>query len=49
MRSWWDDSQSDRESGGGHRYSAEDFGLDTDELARRFAYYRERFPIAQSG
>ena len=48
MQAWWDESQSDRESGGGHHYTAEDFGLNTDELAERFAYYGERFPIAQS-
>jgi hypothetical protein len=47
MRSWWDESQSDRESSGGHHYTAEDFGLDTDALAEQFAYYGERFPIAR--
>ena len=47
MQSWWDESQSDRESGGGHRYTPEEFGLDVDELQERFAYYAERFPIAR--
>jgi hypothetical protein len=47
MRSWWEGSQSDRESGGGHHYTAKDFGLDPAELAERFAYYGERFPIAR--
>jgi hypothetical protein len=44
MRAWWDESQGDRSAGGGHRYSASDFGLDPDEVEARFAYYRERFP-----
>jgi Sulfotransferase family len=47
MESWWAQNQSEREQSGGHRYTAEDFGLDPDELAERFAYYAERFPIAQ--
>jgi hypothetical protein len=47
MQSWWNESQSDRETGGGHHYTAEDFGLDTDALAEQFAYYGERFPIAR--
>jgi hypothetical protein len=47
MQAWWDESQGDRETGGGHRYAPEDFGLDADELAERFAYYAERFPIAR--
>jgi len=47
MQTWFDESQSDRESGGGHRYTPEEFGLDADELAERFAYYSERFPIAR--
>ena len=47
MQSWWDESQSDRESGGGHRYTPEEFGLDVDQLQERFAYYAERFPIAR--
>jgi hypothetical protein len=47
MQAWWDDSQGDRETGGGHKYAPEDFGLDADELTERFAYYGERFPIAR--
>ena len=47
MQAWWDASQSDRESGGGHHYTPEEFGLDADELQERFAYYGERFPIAR--
>ena len=47
MQAWWDSSQGDRESGGGHRYTAEEFGLDVDEVRERFAYYAERFPIAR--
>jgi len=47
MQSWWDESQSDRESSGGHHYTPEEFGLDADELRERFAYYGERFPIAR--
>jgi Sulfotransferase family len=49
MQLWWGESQSDRESGGGHRYTPEEFGLDADELQERFAYYGERFPIARPG
>ncbi len=47
MQAWWDGSQSDRETGGGHHYTPEEFGLDVDELRERFAYYAERFPIAR--
>jgi hypothetical protein len=47
MQAWWDESQGDRETGGGHRYTPEEFGLDVDELQARFAYYGERFPIAR--
>jgi hypothetical protein len=47
MQAWWDASQGDRGTGGGHRYTAEEFGLDPDELQERFAYYAERFPIAR--
>jgi len=46
MQEWLDGSQEDRSSGGGHRYTAEEFGLDDDELRQRFAYYTERFPFA---
>ena len=48
MQAWWDESQGDRESGGGHKYTPEEFGLDPDELTERFAYYGERFPIART-
>ena len=47
MQAWWDASQGDRGTGGGHRYSPEEFGLDAAELQQRFAYYAERFPIAR--
>jgi hypothetical protein len=47
MQRWWDASQRDRDAGVGHRYEPEDFGLDAGELAERFAYYGERFPMAQ--
>lgn len=46
MQEWWDGSQEDRSSGGGHQYTAAEFGLDDDELHERFAYYSERFPFA---
>jgi len=46
MQTWWDGSQADRGTGGGHHYTAEEFGLDDDELHERFAYYSERFPFA---
>jgi hypothetical protein len=44
MQTWWNSSQRDRTTGGGHRYTAADFGLDAAELDERFAYYRDRFP-----
>ena len=47
MASWWAHNQGEREQSGAHTYRAEDFGLDTGELAARFAYYAERFPIAR--
>lgn len=47
MRGWWEQNQSEREQAGPHRYSPADFGLDVDELAERFAYYAERFPIVR--
>ena len=46
MEAWLKSNDEAREQAGEHRYRAEDFGLDTDELAERFAYYAERFPIA---
>ncbi|HXY93237.1 MAG TPA: sulfotransferase [Acidimicrobiia bacterium] len=46
MQRWWKNNEEEREQSGPHRYRAEDFGLDTGELAERFAYYAERFPIA---
>jgi hypothetical protein len=47
MQTWWDGSQDDRSIGGGHHYTPEEFGLDADELHRRFAYYSERFPFVK--
>jgi hypothetical protein len=46
MEAWLKTNDEAREQAGEHKYRAEDFGLDTDELATRFAYYAERFPIA---
>jgi hypothetical protein len=46
MQTWWDGSQEDRNAGGGHHYTPEEFGLDADALHERFAYYSERFPFA---
>ncbi|HEY7106744.1 MAG TPA: sulfotransferase [Acidimicrobiia bacterium] len=46
MARWWKNNEEEREQAGPHRYRAEDFGLDTNELATRFAYYGERFPMA---
>jgi Sulfotransferase family len=48
MELWWKGNEEEREQAGPHRYRAEDFGLDTEQLAERFAYYGERFPIARS-
>jgi hypothetical protein len=47
MELWWKNNEEEREQAGPHRYRAEDFGLDTEQLAERFAYYGERFPIAK--
>jgi hypothetical protein len=46
MEAWLKTNDEEREQAGAHRYRAEDFGLDTDDLAQRFAYYGARFPIA---
>ena len=48
MARWWKHNEEEREQAGPHKYRAEDFGLDTDELAARFAYYGERFPMART-
>ena len=48
MARWWKHNEEEREQAGPHKYRAEDFGLDTDELAERFAYYGERFPMAKT-
>ncbi|MCU1594875.1 MAG: Sulfotransferase [Frankiales bacterium] len=44
----WIDSHPQREHGT-HRYSAEEFGLSTAGLRRRFSFYSERFGIATEG
>lgn len=41
----WMDAHPQREHGT-HTYSAEQFGLSTDRLRRRFSFYMERFGIA---
>jgi hypothetical protein len=41
MRSWWEESQRERQSG--HDYDPEDYGIDLDGLRRRFAFYNDRF------
>lgn len=46
MQAWLKTNEEEREQAGEHRYRAEDFGLDPAQLAERFAYYAERFPIA---
>ena len=35
--------------GGTHRYTLEEFGLDTDEVDRSFADYRDRFGVPREG
>lgn len=40
----WIDGHPQREHGT-HRYTAEEFGLSTDRLRRRFSFYSERFGI----
>ncbi len=46
MEAWLKTNNEERGQAGEHRYRAEDFGLDPDQLAERFAYYGARFPIA---
>jgi hypothetical protein len=48
MARWWKNNEEEREQAGPHKYRAEDFGLDADELAERFAYYGERFPMVRT-
>jgi Sulfotransferase family len=36
-----------REQNGFHRYEAQQFGLEPDEVAERFAAYRQRFGLAE--
>jgi Sulfotransferase family len=46
MEAWLKANDEEREQAGQHQYRAEDFGLDPEVLRERFAYYGERFPIA---
>jgi hypothetical protein len=43
MRAFLDANPKDKH--GAHRYTAEAFGLDTDDLSRRFKAYREYFGV----
>jgi hypothetical protein len=43
MKAWIADNRQEKH--GGHSYVAEDFGLDTDDLRRRVAFYQERFGV----
>ena len=47
MRAWLADNPQG--TGGGHRYTLEEFGLDTAHVDRRFADYRERFSVPREG
>jgi hypothetical protein len=49
MEAWLKSNDEEREQAGQHQYRAEDFGLDPAALRERFAYYGERFPIADAG
>jgi hypothetical protein len=44
----WIDAHPQREHGT-HTYSAEQFGLSTERLRRRFSFYTDRFGIAPEG
>jgi hypothetical protein len=48
MEKWWATNDEERAQHEPHRYDPRDFGLDPDELAERFAYYGERFPMTKS-
>ncbi len=39
-------AENSRDKHGGHKYDPAEFGLDLDELGRRFAFYHERFSVA---
>ncbi len=43
MAQWWD--ANSRERHGSHAYRPEEYGLDLDELRRRFRFYTERFDV----
>jgi hypothetical protein len=43
MREWWD--ANSRERHGAHAYRPADYGLDVDDLRRRFRFYTERFDV----
>jgi hypothetical protein len=44
MTKWWAGNSRVQ---GGHRYTAEEFGLDAAELRSRFAFYTDRFDIPE--
>jgi len=44
MEAWVERNRTERAQIGSHRYQAEDFGLDREQLRERFAYYEARFP-----
>lgn len=48
MDAWLAESQRERRHEG-HRYSLEDFGLTTEEVDARMAFYRERYGIPREG
>lgn len=45
MEAWCRDTPRDKH--GSHDYNAADFGLDPDDLQRRFAFYYARFSVAE--
>jgi hypothetical protein len=47
MATWWEENS--RERHGAHRYRAEDFGIDLDELRDRFRFYTDRFEVSPEG
>jgi len=43
MAQWWD--ANSRERHGAHTYRPEDYGLDLEEIRRRFDFYTARFDV----
>jgi hypothetical protein len=47
MEAWWDANSRERQ--GARRYVPETYGVTTEELRERFAFYHARFPVLTGG